>query len=266
MRHHSLSATVRHSLAVAALPIPSSSRRVSLLSLSLCRDAIVKGSTCHRARSNRPSSIRIAHSVPSIMYPEPPQTCLLPDAPLEISPWFCTLRLDRHPIIPKITGASLTHGLSASRSHNGSIKGRGYNARELTEISRERLTSQARLEQLSMAILTPSCGGPRCGSIFLTTLHLSRDLKRWRWRFTRPRVVTRIHVEGSGLFHVMDRGPGAHSDGEGTFDSIVAHGVGRRTPLSQALMSSDLSFHILFMIQLVPNASANSSLPLFRSS
>ena len=79
-------------------------------------------------------------------------------------------------------------------------------------------------------------------------------------------MVTRVHVEGSGSLHMVDRGPGVPSDGEGTFDSIVVHGVGRRTRLSRALTSSDLSFYILSMIQPIPNASADSSLALFRLS
>lgn len=54
---------------------------------------------------------------------------------------------------------------------------------------------------------------------FFGTSHHSRDLKRRRSRFTRRRVVARIHAEGSGLDNAMDQNPGAHSDGEGTPDS-----------------------------------------------
>jgi len=178
------------------------------LHLSLCCDAIVKGSTRHRVRLNRVSSVvRFVSSVPlSIMHPEP-RKCLLPDAPLEIPPWFSHLKarqtsnLHLKSLVPL-----LTHGLSASRSHSGSIKGRGYNAGELDGLSRERPTSQAHLEQPPVAVFTPSCGGPRCGSILFGTSHPSRDSKRWRSRSTRPRVVTRTHVEGLGLLHMMDQG------------------------------------------------------------
>lgn len=76
---------------------------------------------------------------------------------------------------------------------------------------------------------------------FVGTPHPSRDLKRWRSRSKRLRVVTRIHVEGLGLHNMMDRNSGIHSDDEGVLDSIVAHGAGKRT-LSQALTSADLSF------------------------
>jgi hypothetical protein len=117
-----------------------------------------------------------------------------------------------------------------------------------------------------MAVFTPSCGGPRCGSIFLGTLHLSRGSKRWRWRLTRLRVVTRVHVEGSGLLYMMDRSQSAHLDGKEAFDSIMAHDMGRRTPISQALTSSDLSFHIPYTIHSVSNASADPSLVPFRLS
>ena len=185
-KHASLaSVSVQLSDLVAALspfPVPPSSRRVFLsLSFSLCCDAIVKGSTCHRVRSNRASCpFRVLGS--SIHHaPRTPQTCLLPDAPLESSPWFLHLKARQTSnLYLKSLVPLQTHGLSASRSYSGSIKGGGYNARDLTEFSRERLTSQARLEQLSIAVFTPSRGGPRCGSIFLGTLHLSRDLKRWR--------------------------------------------------------------------------------------
>jgi len=93
-----------------------------------------------------------------------------------------------------------------------------------------------------MATFTPSCGGPRCGSISFGTLHPPRGSKRWRWRSTRPRVVTRAYVEGLGLLYMMDQAVGVPSDGERAFVSIVVHGAGRRTSFSQALMSSDLSF------------------------
>ena len=96
---------------------------------------------------------------------------------------------------------------------------------------------------------------------FLGTLHLSRDIKRWRWRLRRLRVVTRVHVEGLGLLRV-DQGQGAHSDGKGQFGSTVPHGAGRRTPLSQTLMSSDLSFHIPSMRQPMSKPSANP-IPVF---
>ena len=45
---------------------------------------------------------------------------------------------------------------------------------------------------------TLSRGGPRCGSICLGRYIHPRDLKRWRKRSTRPRVVTRAHAEGLG--------------------------------------------------------------------
>ena len=103
-KHASLaSVSVQLSDLVAALCsflVPPSSRRVFLpLSFPLCCDAIVKGSTCHRVRSNRASSLRFVCSVPaSIMHPEPRRHVYYPMRHSRFHRGFRTLRLDRHPI------------------------------------------------------------------------------------------------------------------------------------------------------------------------
>ena len=82
----------------------------------------------------------------------------------------------------------------------------------------------------------------------------------------RPRVVTRIHAEGLGLLHVMDQNLDTHSDDEGTLDSVVVYGAGRRTPLFQALTSSGLRFHVPFLVQPVLGSTSNYRSAFFRLS